>query len=252
MEDIKKIDSIKNEYIKQLRSLKSKSARDESCLFLVEGEKCVKEALLSGFEVESVLFVSGLADEFSGAECKKFLVSERIIEVLSDSKTPQGVIACVKKNGSEAVFEGLTVVLDGVSDPKNVGSIIRSADAAGAACVVMSFACADCFSMKAIRSSMGSIFHIPCVVCDIENYLKEFSKNGTVIGGHLKGTDAFEAKTNTCIVIGNESRGISDEITELCDQKYRIPIYGKAESLNAGVAAGIMLYKAAEDIRSHS
>ena len=252
MEDIKKIDSIKNEYIKSLRSLKTKSSRDDQGLFLVEGEKCVMEALESDFEVESVLFTDEYAENFFAVKCKKFVVSQRIIEVLSDSKTPQGVIACVNKNASEAVFEGLTVVLDGVSDPKNVGSIVRSADAAGASCAIMSYACADCFSMKAIRSSMGSIFHLPCIVCDIEDYLKKFSQNGTVIGGHLKGTDDFKVEKNTCIVIGNESHGISDEITALCDQKYRIPIYGKAESLNAGVAAGIMLYKAAENIRSHS
>lgn len=99
---------------------------------------------------------------------------------------------------------------------------------------------------------MGSLFHIPVVKTDIIKYLSDFKKNGTVIGGFLDGTDEFIAGNNTCIVVGNEARGISDDVSALCEHRYKIPIYGRAESLNAGVAAGLMLYRAAEYTRSMS
>ena len=245
------ITSRKNEHIKELRKLERKKGREEAGCFLAEGVKCVTEALSSGFCVREVL----LSDEslIKGLETGPAAVTpvtDEVIEALSDAKTPQGVVAVVEKKSFSPVYSGLCAVLDGVTDPNNVGSIIRSADAAGASCVILSEECADAFSPKSVRCSMGSVFHVPVVITDIHEYLREFAKTGSTVCGHLKGDAGFPEDKNICVVIGNESRGVGDDTAALCGFKYRIPIYGRAESLNAGVAAGLMLYRAAESIRS--
>ena len=249
---MREIISAKNEYVRFLRRVRDKDIRSERHLCLIEGIKCVQEALASSVDIQDIL-LSNVEAALLGLEKNDpriIRVSARVIEVLSEAKTPQGVIACASVKPAEPVYTGLVVALDRVSDPQNVGSIIRSADAAGACGVMLSENCADYLGQKAIRSSMGSVFHLPVAVVDLCDYLKEFSRNGTVIAGDLKGTNRLSVRKNTCVVIGNEAHGISEQVKEFCDQKYKIPIYGRAESLNAGVAAGIMLYKAAELLRS--
>ena len=247
------ITSRKNEHIKELKKLERRRGRDEAGCFMAEGVKCVREALKSGFTVREVLLSDeSLIKDLSADPGIVTAVTDEVIEALSDAKTPQGVVAVVEKKESAPVFSGLTVVLDDVSDPTNVGSIIRSADAAGASCVILSEGCADAFGPKSVRCSMGSVFHIPVVTADIKEYLSEFGKNGSCVCGHLKGDSVFPEDNDICVVIGNESRGVSGDTADLCGYKYRIPIYGRAESLNAGVAAGLMLYKAAESIRSYN
>lgn len=219
-------------------------------MFLVEGEKCVSEALGSKWCLEKLLVNIFDFEKYAGEYGDKCLnVSDSVIEALSDSKSPQGIIAVVRKKNFEPVFEGLTVVLEDVSDPTNIGSIVRSADAMGASCVVLSDHCADIYSARSVRASMGSLFHIPVLISDIIGYVSEFRKNGKVICGHLRGKDTFDVCANTCIVVGNESRGISDSLSQMCDLRYRIPMTGKAESLNVGVAAGIMLYEAQKNMK---
>ncbi len=246
---MKKIDSLQNETIKKARALKAKKGREEYGQFLAEGEKCVEEALLSSFQVDSVFLhgeshaIQALAKE-RGVEVIQ--VSRPIIETLTSVQTPQNVAACIAIPGQIKPAGGLVVALDGVSDPSNVGSIIRSADAAGASGVVMGEGSADYLNPKAVRASMGSIFHLHVYEGDLKTYLCEFKKTGSVIAGHLKGEPIMPSLSNMCLVIGNESRGVSEKITEICDYLYKIPIYGRAESLNAAVAAGIMMYMAKE------
>lgn len=245
------ITSRKNEHIKELRKLDRRKEREQAGCFIADGLKCVTEALRSGFTVREVLFSDeGLLKGLSAGDYTFTAVTNEVIEALSDAKTPQGIVAVVELQECAPVFSGLTVALDDVSDPTNVGSIIRSADAAGASCVILSEGCADAFGPKSVRCSMGSVFHLPVVTADLKEYLSEFGRNGSCVCGHLKGDSVFPKDDNICVVIGNESRGVSDDIADLCGFKYRIPIYGRAESLNAGVAAGLMLYKAAESIRS--
>ena len=246
---MKKIDSLQNETIKKARALKAKKGRDEYGQFLAEGEKCVEEALLSSFQVESVFLhgenhtITTLAKE-RGMEVIQ--VSRPIIEALTSVQTPQNVAACIAIPGQIKPTGGLVVALDGVSDPTNVGSIIRSADAAGATGVVIGEGSADYLNPKAVRASMGSIFHLRVFEGDLKTYLCEFKQTGSVVAGHLNGKPDMPACGNICLVIGNESRGVSQEITEISDYLYKIPIYGRAESLNAAVAAGIMMYMARE------
>ena len=246
---MKKIDSMQNETIKKMRALKAKKGRVEFGQFLAEGEKCVEEALLSSFQVESIFLygenhtVTALAKE-RGVEVIQ--VSRPIIEALTSVQTPQNVVACIAIPGQIKPAGGLVIALDGVSDPQNVGSIIRSADAAGASGIVIGEGSADYLNPKSVRASMGSIFHLHIFEGDIKSYLCEFKKTGYAVAGHLNGSPQMPSCENMCLVIGNESRGVSEKITEICDSLYKIPIYGKAESLNAAVAAGIMMYMARE------
>jgi TrmH family RNA methyltransferase len=246
---MKRIDSTQNEAVKKMRALKAKKGRDEYGQFLAEGEKCVEEALLSHIVVESVFTygenrrIEALAHE-RGVEV--ITVSRPVIEAITSVQTPQNVAACVAIPPQVKPMGDLVVALECVSDPQNVGSIIRSADAAGAAGVVFGAGCADWLNPKAVRASMGSIFHLHLYEGDLAAYLCEFKKSGCVIAGHLNGKSEFPACMHMCLVIGNESKGVGEETANLCDSLYKIPIYGRAESLNASVAAGIMMYMARE------
>ena len=241
------ITSTQNQYIKELKQLKNKKGR-KSGRFLAEGEKCAQEAILHA-EVESILVTkedspAALLAEEHGLTV--YLVNDAVMEAVSDIKTPQTALAVVKTpNALLPSPEGLFVALEDLSDPQNVGTIIRTADAAGAKAVLVSEATCDYTSPKAVRASMGSIFHIPVVVCaDLYETLSELQKAGVhLMGTHLRGSEDFTPKENTCIIIGNEARGMTDRAADMADTLYKIPMPGQAESLNAGVAAGIVIYR---------
>lgn len=242
---MKKIESLQNETVKQARSLKSKKGREQYGEFLAEGEKCVTEALVSDMQVTKI-FMHGEHHAIIALAKSKGLeviqVPRPVIEALTSVQSPQNVAASVVIPGQIRPDGDLVVALDGVSDPQNVGSIIRSADAAGAAGVVLGPGCADYLNPKAVRASMGSLFHLHIYESDLAAYLTEFKKTGCVVSGHLNGTCTLPGCKKICLVIGNESRGVSEHIAKLSDALYKIPIYGRAESLNAAVAAGIMMY----------
>ncbi|MBQ4062145.1 MAG: RNA methyltransferase [Christensenellaceae bacterium] len=247
---MKTITSTQNSYIKELRSLKNKKGR-KGGLFLCEGEKCAMEALIYA-DTEALIITEGHEDIAQYAEDKGidvYLVSDSVMESVSDTKSQQGIIAVVrKKEHALPCPSGLFVALEDVADPQNVGTIIRTADAAGAACILLSSKCADYTSPKAVRAAMGSIFHLPIVICNnLLDVLKQFKDAGmAIVGTHLKGREQLTKNKNAVIIIGSEARGMSAEASEICSQLYKIPMRGKAESLNAAVAAGIVIYKIAD------
>lgn len=244
------IKSSGNEFIKYARSLKNKKARQESGAFLVEGEKCVEELVtyMPG-NTQSVVISDGryerLAEKAKALGARVYRVTERVLESVCDCKTPQGIAAVAAMPALGRVRSGFIVMLDDVQDPQNVGTIIRTADAAGCSCVVLSEQSADCFSPKAVRASMGSLFHIPVIRAGLRPYIEELLALGyDVACGHLEGDTEFRLDyNNTCLVIGNEARGVSEDIARLSTKLIKIRMYGKAESLNAAVAAGILIYK---------
>lgn len=241
-----RITSVQNSYIKELRRLKTKKGRAESGLFLVEGEKCVQEALVYAEVSAIVTTEEDRALNFEAGGMQTHLVSDAVMQAISDVKTPQGILAAVRRApASLPSLRGHFVALEDIADPQNVGTIIRTADAAGFCGVLLSNQCADHTSPKAVRAAMGSIFHLPVVVCeDFYARLQTLRENGvTLIGTHLRGSCKFVRSANACIVIGNEARGMSETAASLCDNLYKIPMKGKAESLNAAVAAGIAIYQ---------
>ena len=243
------ITSVKNEQIKELRSLLSRKGRRDTGLHLIEGERLVFDALASG-RTPAAVFVSedreDLAERLGGLGMGFTLVSESVMRSVSDTDSPQGVCAAVKTpelSPPEAYPGGLIVALDRLQDPGNLGTVLRTADAFGAAGVLLSEGCVDPYSPKALRSAMGSTYHLPVWQGELAAELKRLKEQGyALVCGHLKGREVLpELPADRVLVIGNEANGVSDEISGLCSL-YRLPMKGRAESLNAAVAAGILIF----------
>ncbi|MBR6954524.1 MAG: RNA methyltransferase [Clostridia bacterium] len=249
--EMERLTSLKNPQVQLWRSLKDRKARREHGLFLVEGRKSVEEALSSGFPAEALLLREDTAEQGALPEnVKKYLLPEHVMAAVCDTRTPQGIAAVMRHR--EIPVEGRRLVaLDGVQDPGNVGTIIRTADAAGLDGVLLSPDCADPYSPKVLRATMGSVFHIPvAVVEDLPGALTELKAKGLpVISSQLDGTPFHawkEAKDGFVLVIGSEGNGVSPAVRALATVRLRLPMRGRAESLNAAVAAGIMMYQLME------
>jgi len=266
---MKFISSESNDLIKKVKSLKLKKYRELRKIFFVEGARIVKEALMSSAEIKEIIISEKASENEDIAEticmanklgCDIYTVSETVFKSISETTNPQGILATIKmadydleemiiaKSIDVCKCDKYFVILDEIKDPGNMGTIIRTADAAGFNGVIVSKGCVDVYNSKVLRSTMGSIFHIPINLSqDLSYALKEIkSKNIRVYAAHTKGNiNYYEADMtqSTAIVIGNEAFGISDKTMELADELISIPIAGRAESLNASVAAGILMYE---------
>jgi TrmH family RNA methyltransferase len=257
------ITSPSNTYIKFIRSLRHRKYRDESDRFYVEGGKLLWEALDSGASFERVLFCPDLIrslaekhliDRAIRLEIDCVEVNRRVFESLSEWDEPEGLGAVLIKRPSrleEVPLTGqvLVVMVDSLQDPGNLGTIIRTADGAGAAGVLLVGPCVDLYNPKTIRATMGSFFALPVVECDDEATAFQWLRDGGVqiVAGSPKATTLYweiDYRSSTCFVIGNEARGIREAIFPYVDTSVRIPIFGKADSLNAAVAAAVLLYEA--------
>jgi len=246
------ITSLKNPRVQVWRSLKDRKGRRETGCFLAEGRKMVEEALASGFPVEALLVNEARAGEFNlTGDIPVYALPENVLAAVCDTKTPQGVAAVVKAQPNIRLGRRV-VALDGVQDPGNVGTIIRTADAAGLGGVILSGQCADVFSPKVLRATMGSVFRMPMVVTDdLPGYLLGLRERGySVISSQLDG-EPFYRRGNVgesfCLIIGNEGNGVSDEVKATATHRVKLPMRGGAESLNAAIAAGIMMYDLMKD-----
>lgn len=174
-----------------------------------------------------------------------YVVKDGIFDTLCDTKSPQGVLAVMKIDELKVEPEqGIIVALEDVQNPLNVGTIIRTADALGAAGILLSSECADVYSPKVLRGTMGSIYHLPIVRAkDFHGVLMGYKQKGfTIAAGDLRGGEVSLVHDNCVLVVGNEGNGISQDTRDMCDVLWRLNMPGKAESLNAAVAMGIMLY----------
>lgn len=247
------ITSTKNELVKQLRALKTRKARAESGLHLIEGERLVFDALSGGVVPASVLVREGeeaIQERLEGLNVPFFEASEAVMLAVSDTETPQGICAAVRTPGGTPPEEypaGLIVALDRLQDPGNLGTVIRTADAFGASGVLLGEGAADPYSPKALRAAMGSTYHIPVWRGELPHELRRLKSAGFyAVCGHLAGEEELPAlPENRVLVIGNEASGVSPEAAEECFL-YRLPMRGRAESLNAAVFAAIMIYKLSE------
>ena len=244
-----KITSSSNEKFKHFRTLLTKKGRDEFGEYMVEGIKSVTEAIMSKkTKVSAVILRDGLDFSMPEGDFPMYIMPPSLADRLSDTKTPPGIFAIIKKNTKSPALkpDGAYVYCDHISDPGNLGTIIRTADSAGFDGVLLSPGCVEVHNPKTVRSCMGSFFHTEV----FENVTKEMleSFQGKIYGGILTGNTIDyrdgDYQGGIIITVGNESNGISDSIKELCIP-VKIPIYGKAESLNAAVAASILIYEAA-------
>lgn len=240
-----------NPSIKEALKLKQKKYRDELNKFLIEGARFVEEAVKENF-VEHIFYSNKILDSrysyILDWDVKKYEVEEGIMKELSDTETPQGIVAVCRKRENRANLKDFVVVADGVQDPGNLGTIIRTLDAAGGDALIIIKGTVDPYNSKTLRSTMGSIFRVPIMYFDdfkeASEYLKDqgFNIYATSLEAEKLIYD-YNFKEKTALVIGNEANGIPKEHIDLSNHKIKIPMVGKAESLNAAVASAIVIYE---------
>lgn len=260
MKDI--IQSSTNKTIKYIKSLQLKKYRDEYGRFAIEGEKLIKEALDYKASISMVLLSQSFAEserhdelaaDLKNRNIPLYYANDRSFKDAGETDTPQGVIAVAEKMeySLDSIInedELCMVLLHEIRDPGNAGTIVRTADACGLDAVLLSKGSVDLYNGKTIRSTMGSLFHIPVIqnLDTLETILKLKAMKVITIGADPhSSTNCIELPSykKSAIIIGNESQGICSEISSMLDQNAAIPMPGRAESLNAGIAASIMIYE---------
>lgn len=255
-QQITAVTSVKNPVIRWAAGLAQAQAREREQVFLVEGDKLLREALAASLSVHT-LFVREDRDaqQWMGL-CQPraaYSVAAHVMQALCDTKTPQGVAAALRLPQAQQLPQGTLFVLgERLQDPGNVGTLIRTADAAGADAVILSGDSADPFSPKAVRASMGSLFHLPVLRLPFDAALDALKTQGVfIMAGHLDGSDYYARAPlpqKVALMVGNESQGLSEAAARRCDALYRLPIV-RAESLNAAVAAAVMLFDVVREKR---
>ncbi len=253
---MKQITSAENSVVKQLKKLSKKKFRQESGLFIVEGLRACSLAVESPFDIDSFFLSESFlsANQDKNAFWEQFpcsVMPDKIFNSCSDTETPQGILCTAKiSEPSFNLNKDSYLYLDNVRDPGNVGTIIRTADALGFDGVLLSEGCADLYSPKVVRSTMGSIFSVE-TVCDCNTSLLLDMKNRgyTILASALSENcvDLYRANWDKKLifVLGNEANGISDEVLSVSDQAVKVPMYGSAESFNVSIAAALLMGEAA-------
>ena len=252
------ISSKDNEIIKNIRKLKEKKYRDEQNAYIIEGIKLIKEAIVENVKIRQIVMCENFADNkdldkdtlYEIAKYNLIYVTEKVFNLITDVKTPQGIIAVIEKGNVDKKIDysqDIIIALDGIQDPGNLGTILRTVDSANLNQIILSKNSADPYNPKVVRSTMGGIFRINIIEVDsLEETIKEIKKNNFRImvtsldtNNSIYDVEYFKK----VIVIGNEANGVSTEVQKLADEKVKIPMLGKTESLNASVATGIMIYE---------
>lgn len=254
------ISSSKNPIIKEIKSLFKRKNRWENRLFIIEGIKLVEEAIDNEVQIKNILYIEKLLSYKEGETLYNKLsekgnlikVSDAVFSEITDTENSQGIIAIglfeqrsldyLDKKNQFLMF------LDGIQDPGNLGTIIRSADAFNVDGIILGQGCVDAYNPKVVRATMGSIFRVPLYVMNNNDILSSLQANGyELYSTSLEGSVpnyAINYTDNFVIVIGSESKGVRKDILELSHKLIKIPMPGSAESLNAGVAASIIMYEA--------
>ena len=246
------ISSASNDFVKHIKKLQAKkSYRREEESFVVEGLRLVKDGLKNIHTiVMSESFDASLIADLTGKEI--VTVTDKVFKEISDTVNPQGIMgiakicSCTEEDINDE--NPFIVFCDAVADPGNMGTIIRTADAAGASAVVLGSGCVDLYNLKTVRSTMSSLFNVKLIETqDSIKTLKNFKTKGIKILGTtpMGEKNIFDTcfKGPVAVVIGNEANGICGEILDLCDEKLKIPMLGSTESLNASVAAAVTMYE---------
>ena len=252
------ITSKDNELIKDIRKLKDKKYRNLSNKFIVEGIKIIEEAIEEKANIDTIIVCEDCVKNgeieakvlYEIAKYNCVYVTEKVYNLITDTSTPQGILAVIKKKENDKNInysQDLIIVLDGIQDPGNLGTILRTIDSVGLTQVIVSKNTADVYSPKVVRSTMGAIFRVNVIESgSLVQTLKEIKKHKFKVHATCLETDGnfYDVDLNkNAIIIGNEANGVSKEVLELADTKVKIPMLGKTESLNASVATGVILYE---------
>ena len=259
------ITSTANAKVKRLVGLmKKRRLRDQENVFLTEGPRMFHEAPKK--RVREVYLSEGFLKKEAGVieELKEWripveILTDHVFSHVSDTQTPQGILAVVERQ--EASLDKVTggecpliLVLDSLQDPGNLGTVLRTGEGAGVTGVVLSSDCVDIYNPKTIRSTMGSVYRMPfCRVRDLPGALKEMKQKGIcAYAAHLEGQNSYDQEDFTvpcAFLIGNEGNGLREEVAAAADCWIRIPMRGQVESLNAAVAAAVLMFEASRQRR---
>ena len=260
---IKEITSLANPIIKDIKSLTQKKNRDASNRFIAEGLKLVIDAIDRGWAIETLIYAKAAAEKpivqttaarviaSSGLVLE---VTEKVLSSITRRDNPQMVVGIFTQKFTKLEHilpknDETYLALDRVRDPGNLGTIIRTADAAGVSGLILVGATTDPFSIETVRATMGSIFALPIAKASIEEFVSwEQAQNTSLIGSHLQGSQDFRQisykEKATILLMGNEQAGLPEELSNECDQLARIPQSGDADSLNLAIATALMIYEA--------
>lgn len=257
------ISSFQNQMIKEVKSLYRKNERWKRELYVLEGIKVIDESIDSNENIKYVLYSEHLFSVDGGKEIleklskrgiKIFNITDKLMRYISDMESPQGIIGVNSFNLKTLNYlmdkeNKLLVILDEIQDPGNLGTIIRTCDAFGCSGVILTEGCVDVYNPKVIRSTMGSIFHIPISFCKDKNEIIRMLKKHNVdiyttsLDGSISIYDA-DFKRDLALVIGNESKGVSNIFLDEANLLIKIPMVGKIDSLNVAIASSIIMYEA--------
>lgn len=252
------ISSKDNEFIKHVKKLKDKKYRDINNEYIVEGIKLVTEAIQENATIKQIIICEectkgdaipkNIMYEIARFEC--IYVTEKVFNHITEVQNPQGILAIIEKQSNEKEInyeEDIIVALDDIQDPGNLGTILRTVDSIGLKQILVSKGTADSFNPKVVRSTMGAIFRVKVIECeDLQATLKEAKKHKfkIVVTSLQTNKSLYDVEfKKKVIVIGNEANGVSEKIQNIADEKIKIPMLGKTESLNASVATGVVLYE---------
>lgn len=240
------ITSVKNETIKNIVKLQKKKYRQQEQKFLLEGEHLIEEAIKSSWGIETVIVAEGFTTQLELADITIIEVASNVFEHMAQTKSPQGILAVVHMEQLEPKRVNRVVMLDAVQDPGNLGTIIRTADAAGFDLVILGEGTVDIYNDKVIRSTQGSLFHIAITHANLAESIAKHKEQGFVVCAstleQAQPIQSLPQSEKMALIVGNEGNGVQPQHVELANKRIHIPIIGQAESLNVSVATGIMLY----------
>ncbi|HLR59624.1 MAG TPA: RNA methyltransferase [Pseudogracilibacillus sp.] len=240
------ITSVQNSMIKEIKKLHQKKYRELKKQFLVEGFHLLSEAHQSEFVIDQIIIREDTDIPDWVKEEEIVFVSYDVFDTITQTETPQGIAAVVNKHEFANKLQGHVLLLDAIQDPGNLGTMIRTAEAAGFTKVVLGKGTVDPYNDKVLRATQGAIFHLPVILTSLNDEIRNLKMNDyEVWAATLEDSEPYqkvEVNNRVALIIGNEGAGISKEIITLADKNIVIPIFGQTESLNAGIAAGILMY----------
>ncbi len=240
------ITSVQNKTVKRWKKLQKKRDREKEQCFMVEGFHLVEEAVNSSWNVKEIIVREDIDLPNEWQSYKWFSVTHEVYNAITETENPQGVAAVIDRTDPEWGDFSRLLVLDAIQDPGNLGTLIRTADAAGFDAIIAGKGTVDPFNDKALRSTQGSIFHVPIFQGELDEWLPTMKDKGySIWATSLQNAEEYqniEPTTPVALLVGNEGAGVQDEYLEFADQNVTIPIFGQAESLNVAIASGILMY----------
>lgn len=248
-----KIESSSNEFYKHLKKLQTRKERDKTSRYLAEGIRSVSDAIKNKADIHAIVICQGYTPQIDFGSVPVYELSKKLFDDVKSTVNSQGIMAVINYklgniNELDTSLYNTVLYLDSVTDPGNMGTILRSADAMGVDAIVLSSGCVDIFNPKVVRSSMASLLNVP-IFTDVntdETFLK-FKNSGYDIAGTFPLASTlscdYKYKDKTVLVMGNEANGISPSVASWCNTKIKIPMLGNTESLNVATACTVMLYE---------